>query len=174
MQALTSHDSTRTRIWFPMFSYFESSVDGIIPNEYTSFENISNDFVGYIVRSKDYVISTVRRCWGAQQQYVSADFLRKICNSKLQNIVEEAVTANVPSPLILPSSKPLKTSAKSHELTSDPTKIPTATLRTKKLHQNNDFANNLDNHLRRFDKQLITDGDTFVLNYRGEVNKKVI
>lgn len=177
MQALTSHDSTRTRIWFPMFSYFESSVDGIIPNEYTSFENISNDFVGCIVRGRNYVILTVRRCWGAQQQYVSAEFLRKICNTKLQNIVEEttaAMTANVPPSLPLPASKPLKTSAKGHQLTLDPTKIPTATLETTKLHQNNEFANNLDNHLRRFDKQLITDGDTFVLNYRGEVNKKVI
>lgn len=27
-------DSTRTKVWFPLFSYFESSVDGIVPNEY--------------------------------------------------------------------------------------------------------------------------------------------
>lgn len=160
-----------------MFSYFESSVDGIIPNEYTSFENISNDFVGCIVRAKIYVFSTVRRCWGAQQQYVSTDFLRKMYNTKLQNIVEEttaAMAANVPSSLPLPPSEPLTTSAKSHELTLDAARIPTATLKKNKTHRHNEFANNLDDHLRRFDKQLISDGDTFVLNYRGEVNKKVI
>ncbi|XP_014208323.1 sphingomyelin synthase-related 1 [Copidosoma floridanum] len=33
-QALMQRDSNRTRIWFPLFSFFESSVDGIIPNEY--------------------------------------------------------------------------------------------------------------------------------------------
>lgn len=27
-------DSTRTKVWFPLFSYFESSVEGIVPNEY--------------------------------------------------------------------------------------------------------------------------------------------
>lgn len=25
-----------TRIWFPMFSYFEAQIDGIVPNEYTN------------------------------------------------------------------------------------------------------------------------------------------
>lgn len=29
-------DSIRTRIWFPLFSFFEASVDGIVPNEYES------------------------------------------------------------------------------------------------------------------------------------------
>lgn len=37
-------DSTRTRIWFPLFSFFESSIEGIVPNEYESvseiFENL--------------------------------------------------------------------------------------------------------------------------------------
>jgi hypothetical protein len=27
-------DSGRTRVWFPLFSFFESSVDGIVPNEF--------------------------------------------------------------------------------------------------------------------------------------------
>lgn len=36
-------DSVRTRVWFPLFSYFESSVDGIVPNEYdTPTEIICN------------------------------------------------------------------------------------------------------------------------------------
>ena len=33
-RALTQGDRKRTRIWFPMFSYFESKVNGIVPNEY--------------------------------------------------------------------------------------------------------------------------------------------
>uniref|UniRef100_A0A8D8RZC7 Sphingomyelin synthase-related 1 n=1 Tax=Cacopsylla melanoneura TaxID=428564 RepID=A0A8D8RZC7_9HEMI len=33
-QALMQRDSIRTRIWFPLFSFFESSVDGIVPNEF--------------------------------------------------------------------------------------------------------------------------------------------
>ncbi|XP_020289124.1 sphingomyelin synthase-related 1-like isoform X2 [Pseudomyrmex gracilis] len=35
-QALMQRDSIRTRIWFPLFSFFESSVDGIVPNEFES------------------------------------------------------------------------------------------------------------------------------------------
>ncbi|XP_058804031.1 ceramide phosphoethanolamine synthase [Phymastichus coffea] len=35
-QALMQRDSNRTKIWFPLFSFFESSVDGIVPNEYES------------------------------------------------------------------------------------------------------------------------------------------
>lgn len=35
-QALMQRDSNRTRIWFPLFSFFESSIDGIVPNEYES------------------------------------------------------------------------------------------------------------------------------------------
>nr|API61863.1 Sphingomyelin synthase-related 1 [Locusta migratoria] len=35
-QALMQRDSNRTRIWFPLFSFFESSVNGIVPNEYES------------------------------------------------------------------------------------------------------------------------------------------
>lgn len=35
-QALMQRDSNRTRVWFPLFSYFEASVDGIVPNEYNT------------------------------------------------------------------------------------------------------------------------------------------
>ncbi|KAF4521694.1 hypothetical protein B566_EDAN017181 [Ephemera danica] len=33
-QALMQRDSGRTRVWFPLFSFFESSVGGIVPNEF--------------------------------------------------------------------------------------------------------------------------------------------
>lgn len=35
-QSLMQRDQGRTRIWFPLFSFFESDVDGIVPNEYES------------------------------------------------------------------------------------------------------------------------------------------
>ena len=33
-QALMQRDSKRTKQWFPLFSFFESGVDGIVPNQY--------------------------------------------------------------------------------------------------------------------------------------------
>lgn len=77
-QALTSHDSTRTRIWFPMFSYFESSVDGIIPNEYSSLEDICSELFGCIANVRHSCMLTARRFWLANQQLVSPEFSKKI------------------------------------------------------------------------------------------------
>ncbi|KAK9869754.1 hypothetical protein WA026_003487 [Henosepilachna vigintioctopunctata] len=39
-QALMQRDSNRTKIWFPLFSYFESGVEGIVPNEYETVGEI--------------------------------------------------------------------------------------------------------------------------------------
>lgn len=58
-----SHDSNRTRIWFPMFSYFESSVDGIIPNEYHTVENVLTNIFSGIIYVKDCCMLTARRFW---------------------------------------------------------------------------------------------------------------
>lgn len=33
-RSLMFRDKKRTRIWFPLFSFFESKCDGIVPNEY--------------------------------------------------------------------------------------------------------------------------------------------
>lgn len=66
-QALMSHDSNRTRIWFPMFSYFESSVDGIIPNEYDTIPEILKQIGNWIISIKDICMLTARRFWIAQQ-----------------------------------------------------------------------------------------------------------
>lgn len=49
-QALMQRDSNRTRIWFPLFSFFESSVDGIVPNE---FEPPSLIICNIIVKMKE-------------------------------------------------------------------------------------------------------------------------
>ncbi|KAL3282363.1 hypothetical protein HHI36_005549 [Cryptolaemus montrouzieri] len=42
-QALMQRDSNRTKIWFPLFSYFESGVEGIVPNEYETVSDICNN-----------------------------------------------------------------------------------------------------------------------------------
>ncbi|XP_060517651.1 ceramide phosphoethanolamine synthase-like [Cylas formicarius] len=42
-QALMHRDVIRTRIWFPLFSYFESSVEGIVPNEYETPAQIASN-----------------------------------------------------------------------------------------------------------------------------------
>lgn len=65
-QALMSGDSNRTRIWFPLFSYFESSVDGIIPNEYTSTSEVLRKLGIWLVDVKDLCMLTARRYWIAQ------------------------------------------------------------------------------------------------------------
>lgn len=54
-------DSNRTRIWFPMFSYFESSVDGIIPNEFDTIGEIVDQLTLLLVEAKDGVIMTAHR-----------------------------------------------------------------------------------------------------------------
>lgn len=65
-QALMSHDSNRTRIWFPLFSYFESSVDGIIPNEYNSLSELFRKMGSWLLSVKDLCMLTARRIWIAQ------------------------------------------------------------------------------------------------------------
>ncbi|XP_052862548.1 ceramide phosphoethanolamine synthase-like [Anopheles cruzii] len=62
-QALMSHDSNRTRIWFPMFSYFESSVDGIIPNEYDTVYGVLCKAFSCVLYVKDVCMLTARRIW---------------------------------------------------------------------------------------------------------------
>lgn len=66
-QALMSHDSNRTRIWFPMFSYLESSVDGIIPNEYDTASSMLTGLFYCILSIKDSIMLTTRRFWISPQ-----------------------------------------------------------------------------------------------------------
>jgi len=63
-----SNDSTRTRIWFPLFSYFESSVDGIIPNEYSSLSEIFLSMICWVIGLKGACMLTARRIWLNQQR----------------------------------------------------------------------------------------------------------
>lgn len=60
-QALMQNDSSRTRIWFPLLSFFESEVDGIVPNEYegplTVMNNLRQWFVQLITDVKESSIA---------------------------------------------------------------------------------------------------------------------
>lgn len=47
-QALMQRDSVRTRVWFPLFSYFEASVDGIVPNEYDTPAEILCNLICFV------------------------------------------------------------------------------------------------------------------------------
>lgn len=67
-----SHDSNRTRIWFPMFSYFESSVDGIIPNEYDSVGSVLVNIFSWIGYVKDCCMLTARRFWIAHNHLTAS------------------------------------------------------------------------------------------------------
>lgn len=58
-----SQDSNRTKIWFPLFSYFESSVDGIVPNEYNSVLELLKKLTGWIIALKDLIMLNARRFW---------------------------------------------------------------------------------------------------------------
>jgi hypothetical protein len=66
-QALMSHDSNRTKIWFPLFSYFESSADGIIPNEFNSLWEIMQKMIDWILFVKDLFMLNARRFWDPLQ-----------------------------------------------------------------------------------------------------------
>lgn len=91
-QALTSHDSNRTRIWFPMFSYFESSVDGIIPNEYSSLESICWDLLSYVTWFKDCCMLTAQRFWLAQTQLSPKSLFR--LTSRKDTITDDTKKSN--------------------------------------------------------------------------------
>ncbi|XP_066144072.1 ceramide phosphoethanolamine synthase-like [Euwallacea fornicatus] len=47
-QALMQRDSTRTRVWFPLFSYFESGVEGIVTNEYDTPSNVAKQVICFV------------------------------------------------------------------------------------------------------------------------------
>ncbi|CAG5035785.1 unnamed protein product [Parnassius apollo] len=68
-QALMQNDSSRTRIWFPLLSFFESEVDGIVPNEYEGPMTVLNNL-------KQWFIQLVTD--------VKTSSMAKIAGSKLQ------------------------------------------------------------------------------------------
>ncbi|EDV97055.1 sphingomyelin synthase-related 1 [Drosophila grimshawi] len=70
-RALMQSDSTRTRIWFPMFSYFENSVDGIIPNEFDTPGSLIDALLQQLVRFKDEIRSIFQSFWLSKIAFAS-------------------------------------------------------------------------------------------------------
>ncbi|XP_022229565.2 sphingomyelin synthase-related 1 [Drosophila obscura] len=66
-RALMQSDSNRTRIWFPMFSYFESSVQGIVPNEFDTLGTLIDGLIDQIFKAKDLMMGGAYRYWMERQ-----------------------------------------------------------------------------------------------------------
>lgn len=77
-----SQDSNRTKIWFPLFSYFESSVDGIVPNEYNSVLEILRKMTDWISVLKDLIMLNARRFWDRDRKEEEAEMNEYFLNSK--------------------------------------------------------------------------------------------
>ncbi|XP_072940754.1 sphingomyelin synthase-related protein 1-like [Epargyreus clarus] len=68
-QALMQNDSSRTRIWFPLLSFFESEVDGIVPNEYEGPMTILNNLKQWLIQFvTDVKKSSVAKIAGTKLQ----------------------------------------------------------------------------------------------------------
>ncbi|XP_063532698.1 ceramide phosphoethanolamine synthase [Cydia strobilella] len=68
-QALMRNDSSRTRIWFPLLSFFEAEVDGIVPNEFESPVTIMANLREWCARcAADVRASAAARLAGAKLQ----------------------------------------------------------------------------------------------------------
>ncbi|KAH9527187.1 Sphingomyelin synthase- protein 1 [Dermatophagoides farinae] len=72
-RALYQSDRHRTRIWFPLFSFFESGVSGIVPNEYEiPFRRQKDKLINYLSR-KICQISWIRAIFDQDDYYYNDD-----------------------------------------------------------------------------------------------------
>ncbi|XP_053952925.1 ceramide phosphoethanolamine synthase [Anastrepha ludens] len=131
-QALMSHDSNRTRIWFPMFSYFESSIDGIVPNEFDTIGDLIDDLLHFVLNVKDTCMLTARRIWiDAPQLSLTSDnspFISnagdtlKVTNKQHVGTSMSTSTSSIPSQTQIPFdviNKRTQAMLEPLELTSD-------------------------------------------------------
>lgn len=134
-QALMSRDSTRTRIWFPMFSYFESSVDGIIPNEYNTIDEILCQIFSYIFYLKDMCMLTARRIWVLQDETSSNLRLRQ------NSLIKKVSTNNLDNHDSISIQKVSK-STSDDKISADLDKFAILTNDIQKLNPENTLLNN--------------------------------
>ncbi|XP_017027383.1 ceramide phosphoethanolamine synthase [Drosophila kikkawai] len=97
-RALMQSDSKRTRIWFPMFSYFESSVDGMVPNEYDTPGSLIDGIIDQIFWIKDQVIITIKRIWVDAHSPLSSKSSIQIFGSDSNECVHNTTTFFSPVP----------------------------------------------------------------------------
>ncbi|XP_034659580.1 sphingomyelin synthase-related 1-like [Drosophila subobscura] len=62
-KSLMQIDVARTRIWFPLFSYFESSAEGRVPNEFDSPRILFERLKGHLATAKHQIIMGLHRFW---------------------------------------------------------------------------------------------------------------
>ena len=87
-------DSSRTRIWFPMFSYFEDSVECIIPNEFDSIADIVHNLKNVIKGFRDMCIQTAHQFVLNGHEFTSKNLL--------------LVSGNVPASTVFINGKQLR------------------------------------------------------------------
>lgn len=104
-----SHDSNRTRIWFPMFSYFESSVDGIIPNDYDTVNGVLHKLFECVLYVKDVCMLTARRFWIAHGNIEALREKHKhLLNANTQLLFPNNLVPSGGSTATAPDGKPAK------------------------------------------------------------------
>ncbi|BES93228.1 sterile alpha motif domain containing 8 [Nesidiocoris tenuis] len=72
-QSLMQRDTGRTRIWFPLFSYFESEMDGIVPNEYEHPLVLVENIWIFIVQNVKSVLSLLVAIMSSRNQRNSSN-----------------------------------------------------------------------------------------------------
>lgn len=154
-----------------MFSYFESSVDGIIPNEYTSVEDIFSEILGCIASVRDSCMLTARRCWLAKQQLVTPEFSKKIFQFSFSKDLTELTNTNVStSTAIAQDFDASINNGSSTKLTKsiDPAKrMPSPNVNNSQSLINN--FNNLDKRYKNSENTLIlTNNENHVDGYYNE------
>ncbi|EDW26328.1 GL24298 [Drosophila persimilis] len=85
-RALMQSDSNRTRIWFPMFSYFESSVQGIVPNEFDTPGTLINGLIEQIFKAKDLMMGGAYRYY--MERHLSAKSSLHIFGSESERFLQ--------------------------------------------------------------------------------------
>lgn len=115
-----------------MFSYFESSVDGIIPNEYSTLEDICSELFGCIASVRHSCMLTARRFWLANQQLVSPEFSKKIfpfANTSKADAASAATASDDETANLLNTAQNHPDAMASNSFTSDNKTTTTATTR---------------------------------------------
>jgi hypothetical protein len=68
-KVLFQRDHKRVKIWFPLFSYFESNIHSIVPNEYQCPPNIFYYAYRFVKKLTKRLIGTKRKHTVSQQQH---------------------------------------------------------------------------------------------------------
>lgn len=115
-----------------MFSYFESSVDGIIPNEYTSLECIFSDIFALIICIRDSFMLKARRFWLAREHLVQPEFSRKLLSyvNSSQQITETKNAQNE-------SINTTKTNDANEKMSKTPSANPKGSNQINRVRQSN-------------------------------------